>query len=79
MNILFASQIEPPERWLPLLERALPNDRLFTNFRHDNDIALVATNECAYAAPDEVRAFCAEYRERLSALTLREALRVIEA
>ena len=42
MNILFASQIEPPERWLPLLERALPQDRLFTNFRDDIDIALVA-------------------------------------
>jgi glyoxylate/hydroxypyruvate reductase A len=42
MNILFASQIEPPERWLPLLERALPEDRLFTNFRDDIDIALVA-------------------------------------
>jgi glyoxylate/hydroxypyruvate reductase A len=42
VNILFASQIEPPERWLPLLERALPNDRLFTNFRDDIDIALVA-------------------------------------
>jgi glyoxylate/hydroxypyruvate reductase A len=42
MNILFASQIEPPERWLPLLERALPNDRLFANFRDDIDIALLA-------------------------------------
>jgi glyoxylate/hydroxypyruvate reductase A len=43
MNILFASQIEPPERWLPLLEKALPHDRLFTNLRDDIDIALVAT------------------------------------
>jgi glyoxylate/hydroxypyruvate reductase A len=43
MNILFASQIEPPERWLPLLERALPEDRLFTNFREDVDVALVAS------------------------------------
>jgi glyoxylate/hydroxypyruvate reductase A len=42
MNILFASQIEPPERWLPLLERALPEDRLFTNFRDGIDVALVA-------------------------------------
>ena len=38
-----------------------------------------ALRQRAYAAPDEVRAFCAEYRERLSALTLREALRAIEA
>jgi glyoxylate/hydroxypyruvate reductase A len=43
MNILFASQIEPPERWLPLLEQALPQDRLFTDFRADTDIALVAS------------------------------------
>ena len=37
-----------------------------------------ALRERAYAAPDEVRAFCAEYRDRLSTLTLREALRVID-
>jgi glyoxylate/hydroxypyruvate reductase A len=43
MNILFASQIEPPERWIPLLERALPQDRFFTNFQDRVDIALVAT------------------------------------
>jgi glyoxylate/hydroxypyruvate reductase A len=42
MNILFTSQIEPPERWLPLLELALPQDRLFTDFRDGIDIALVA-------------------------------------
>ncbi len=36
-----------------------------------------ALRERSYAAPDEVRAFCAEYAERLSPLTRREALRVI--
>ena len=44
MNILFASQIEPPERWLPLLERALPHDRFFTsNDSEKIEIALVAS------------------------------------
>ncbi|HRD97678.1 MAG TPA: DNA alkylation repair protein, partial [Rubrivivax sp.] len=37
-----------------------------------------ALRERAYAAPDEVRAFCTEYAERLSPLTKREALRVID-
>ena len=41
MNLLFASTIEPAERWLPLLERALPQDRLFIEPRADIDIALV--------------------------------------
>jgi 3-methyladenine DNA glycosylase AlkD len=36
-----------------------------------------ALRERAYAAPDEVRAFCHEYRARLASLTLREALRVV--
>ena len=36
-----------------------------------------ALRERSYAAPEEVKAFCAEYRERLSPLTLREALRVV--
>ena len=36
-----------------------------------------ALRERSYAAPDEVEAFCAEYRSRLSPLTLREALRVL--
>lgn len=36
-----------------------------------------ALRERAYQAPDEVRAFCGEYGERLSPLTVREALRVI--
>lgn len=38
-----------------------------------------ALRERAYAAPDEVRAFCAEYADRLSPLTRREALRVLHA
>jgi glyoxylate/hydroxypyruvate reductase A len=33
--------MEPAERWLPLLERALPQDRLFTEPREDIDVALV--------------------------------------
>jgi glyoxylate/hydroxypyruvate reductase len=42
LNLLFASKIEPAERWLPLLERALPQDRFFLEPRADIDIALVA-------------------------------------
>ena len=41
MNLLYASTIEPAERWLPLLERALPRDRFFTEPRADIDVALV--------------------------------------
>ena len=41
MNLLFASTLEPAERWLPLLEHALPRDRLFTEPRADIDIVLV--------------------------------------
>ena len=37
-----------------------------------------ALRERAYQAPDEVRAFCREYGDRLSTLTAREALRVID-
>lgn len=37
-----------------------------------------ALRERAYRAPDEVRAFCTEYADRLSPLTKREALRVID-
>jgi len=37
-----------------------------------------ALRERAYAAPDEVRAFCREYDRQLSPLTRREALRVID-
>lgn len=42
MNLLFSSQIEPAERWLPLLERALPEDRFFPEAHPDIDVALVA-------------------------------------
>jgi 3-methyladenine DNA glycosylase AlkD len=38
-----------------------------------------ALRERTYQAPDEVRAFCREYADRLSPLTKREALRVIDA
>ncbi|MDW8467780.1 MAG: glyoxylate/hydroxypyruvate reductase A [Burkholderiales bacterium] len=47
MNILFAAAKEPPEFWLPLLARALPEDRFFawpdTN-GGDIDVAIVATH-----------------------------------
>lgn len=36
-----------------------------------------ALRQRAYTAPEEVRAFCAEYAARLSPLTLREALKVL--
>jgi 3-methyladenine DNA glycosylase AlkD len=38
-----------------------------------------ALRERAYAAPDEVAAFCREYADRLSPLTRREALKHIDA
>ncbi len=43
MNILFASQIEPAERWLPLLERALPHDVFSSESKDRIDVALVAS------------------------------------
>ena len=43
VNILFASQVEKAESWLPLLERALPQDRFFAEPRADIDIVLAAT------------------------------------
>jgi glyoxylate/hydroxypyruvate reductase A len=43
LNLLFSSQIEPAERWRPLLERALPQDRFYLEPRPDIDVALVAT------------------------------------
>jgi glyoxylate/hydroxypyruvate reductase A len=43
LNLVFSSQIEPAERWLPLLERALPQDRLTLEPSADIDVALVAT------------------------------------
>ena len=42
MNILFASTIEPPARWIPALERALPQDRFLLEPAADIDVALVA-------------------------------------
>jgi 3-methyladenine DNA glycosylase AlkD len=38
-----------------------------------------ALRQRSYVAPDEVRAFCREYAPQLSPLTLREALRVVNA
>jgi glyoxylate/hydroxypyruvate reductase A len=43
LNLLFSSQNEPAERWLPLLERALPQDRIVLEPRADIDVALVAS------------------------------------
>jgi glyoxylate/hydroxypyruvate reductase A len=43
MNILFASQIEPADRWLPLLQRALPHDSFSVDAKGGIDIGLVAT------------------------------------
>jgi glyoxylate/hydroxypyruvate reductase len=43
LNILFASKIEPAERWLPLLTRALPHDRFVESPDVPVDIALVAS------------------------------------
>jgi glyoxylate/hydroxypyruvate reductase A len=43
MNILFASEMEKLQSWLPLLNRALPHDRITTSLDEKIDIALVAT------------------------------------
>lgn len=43
MDILFASTIEPFERWQALLEAALPHDRIFTDPQRKADVALVAS------------------------------------
>lgn len=43
MNILFASTIEPPDRWLSLLEAALPNDKILLEAKGAIDVALVAS------------------------------------
>jgi len=43
LNLLFASTIEPAERWLSLLERALPRDKFYLEPREDVDVALVAS------------------------------------
>jgi glyoxylate/hydroxypyruvate reductase A len=43
VKLLFSSLKEKPERWIPLLEQALPQDRITTEPGADVDIALVAT------------------------------------
>ena len=43
MNILFASETEKAEFWLPLLAKALPDDRFFVSFEKPIDVALIAT------------------------------------
>ena len=43
MNILFASETEKAEFWLPLLQKALPHDRFFVSVEKSVDVALVAT------------------------------------
>ena len=42
MNILFASTSEPPSRWIPDLEKALPQDRFVLQPAPNVDVALVA-------------------------------------
>jgi len=43
VNILFASETEKAEFWIPLLEKALPQDRFVTTTDQPIDIALIAT------------------------------------
>jgi glyoxylate/hydroxypyruvate reductase len=43
MNILFASEMEKLQAWLPLLSAALPHDRITTAVDEKIDVALVAT------------------------------------
>ena len=43
VNILFASETEKAEFWIPLLEKALPQDRFVTTADQPIDIALIAT------------------------------------
>ena len=43
MKILFASETEKAEFWVPLLEQALPQDRFVAEAAADVDIAIVAT------------------------------------
>ena len=42
MNILFSSETEKAEFWLPLLEKALPGDRFVVDSEKEIDIALIA-------------------------------------
>ena len=43
VNILFASEMEKLQSWLPLLSAALPRDRIITSLDEKIDVALVAT------------------------------------
>jgi len=43
VDILFASETEKAEFWLPLLQRALPQDRFFVGEERSCDVALLAT------------------------------------
>jgi len=43
MNILFASEMEKLQAWLPLLSERLPRDRITTDADEKIDVALVAT------------------------------------
>jgi glyoxylate/hydroxypyruvate reductase A len=43
VNILFASEMEKLQAWLPLLSAALPKDRITTTLDESIDVALVAT------------------------------------
>jgi glyoxylate/hydroxypyruvate reductase len=43
VNILFASETEKPEFWLPLLRQALPDDDFLVSAEKNIDVALVAT------------------------------------
>ena len=43
MKILFASETEKADFWVPLLEQALPQDRFVAEANNDVDIAVVAT------------------------------------
>ncbi|MBV8031187.1 MAG: glyoxylate/hydroxypyruvate reductase A [Betaproteobacteria bacterium] len=43
MKILFASQVEPAERWLPLLRSSLPGDEFLLEAKSAIDVALIAS------------------------------------
>jgi glyoxylate/hydroxypyruvate reductase len=43
VRILFASETEQPEFWIPRLEAALPNDEIVSEAKGNIDVALVAT------------------------------------
>ena len=51
MNILFASETEDPDVWLPRLRQAMPKDRLVLEPEENVDVALVATPPAGTFAP----------------------------